>query len=138
MKYFILLLSSLMALSSCKSVRYTPKTYTKTQIVAGSSGGVTGMIREYSLLDNGQLFISKGFDGEWKEVKKIEKKKTQDIFNKATAIGLETIIFSHPGNMTYYLIMKSPSRKNEVRWGETGVAMPEKVKEFYDYLMTIF
>ena len=138
MKYFILLLSSLMALSSCKSVRYTPKTYTKTQIVAGSSGGVTGMIREYSLLDNGQLFISKGFDGEWKEVKKIEKKKTQDIFNKATAIGLETIIFSHPGNMTYDLIMKSPSRKNEVRWGETGVAMPEKVKEFYDYLMTIF
>jgi hypothetical protein len=123
---------------SCKSAQHTPKTYNDAQIRVGSSGGVSGMIREYCLLDNGQLFISKGVEGEWKEMKKLKKGLTREIFNKADKIEIQSVKFKHPGNMTYYIIFRYPPRTNEIKWGESGVTPPEGIKPFYDYLMTIF
>jgi hypothetical protein len=138
MKNYLLLLCLLPALFSCKSAQYTPKNYGKSQLIIGSSGGVSGMIREYSLLDNGQLFLSKGVKGEWKALKKIKKPETHEIFNKVDDLGLATLKFNHPGNMTYYILIKQPPRSNEIKWGESGVKTPEAIKEFYNYLMTIF
>jgi hypothetical protein len=128
----------LMILFSCRSTHYTPKNYKDVQLIAGNSGGVSGMIREYCLLENGQLFQTKGITGEWKELPRLKKSLTRDIFNKVTELGLETTKFSHPGNMTYYLTLKQPSRSNTIKWGESGSPPPEGIKAFYDYLMKIY
>ncbi|MDP1623946.1 MAG: hypothetical protein Q8M08_16600 [Bacteroidales bacterium] len=125
-------------LFSCKSTQYTPKNYKGSQIIAGSSGGVTGMMKEYILLDNGHLFLSKGLTGEWKEVRKLKKSKTREIFKKAEILGLSTVKFKHPGNMTYYLNLKQPPRSNEIKWGESGISPPEGISEFYNYLLSNF
>ncbi len=128
----------LMIVFSCKSTHYTPKNYTDIQLIAGTSGGVSGMIREYSLLDNGQLFQTKGITDEWKELPRLKKSLTRDIFTRATDLDLETIKFNHPGNMTYYLTLKRPSRSNTIKWGEPGAPTPEDIKAFYDFLMKIY
>jgi hypothetical protein len=106
MKLMMITLCLLPLLFACKSTHFTPKNYKGQQIVIGSSGGVTGMMKEYTLLDNSQLFLSKGIKGEWKELEKLKKPKTKSIFNKAAELGLGTMKFKHPGNMTYYLILK--------------------------------
>jgi hypothetical protein len=138
MKKLVAFISILLALLSCKSVHYTPKSYNESQIIAGSSGGVSGTIREYCLLDNGQLFMSKGVDSEWKAMRKLKKSTTRDIFKKAGDLGLERLNFKHPGNMTYYLVIKQPPRSNEIKWGESGISTPDSIKVFHHYLMTIF
>jgi hypothetical protein len=122
----------------CKATHYTPKTYRKTQIIAGSSGGVTGVMKEYVLLDNGQLFLGKGISGDWRELKKLKHSTTKDIFEKAESLGIRGMKYNHPGNMTYYLILKDPSRTYQVKWGETGVAPPDGIAEFYNYLLSVF
>ena len=96
------------------------------------------MLKEYVLLDNGQLFLSKGLNGEWKELAKLKKSKSKEIFNKADEVKIGTLKFNHPGNMSYYLILKEPPRSNEVKWGETGVTLPDGISAFYDYLLTVF
>ncbi len=125
-------------LHSCKSTHYTPKTFKGAQLVAGSSGGVTGMMKEYTLLANGQLFLSKGIAGEWREKKVLKKSTTRSIFKKAESLALGELRFKHPGNMTYYLIFKQPPRSNEIKWGEAGTTPPEGVSEFYDYLLSVY
>ena len=125
-------------LISCKSTHFTPKNYKERQLAVGSSGGVTGMLKEYVLLDNGQLFLSKGLNGEWKEMAELKKSKTKEIFTKAGELKIASLKFNHPGNMTYYLILKQPPRSNEVKWGETGVVPPDGISAFYDYLLSIF
>ena len=92
MKLILTVLFFLPLLFSCKQAQFTPKNYKGYQLVAGTSGGVTGMMKEYVLLGNGQLFLSKGLKGEWKEVRKLKKSKTKDIFNKAEELGLGTLI----------------------------------------------
>jgi hypothetical protein len=124
-------------LFSCKSTHYTPKTYKAAQLTIGSSGGVSGTIREYILLDNGQLFMSKGINGELKELRKIGKGETARIFKKADELGIGTLKFNHPGNMTYSLTLKKSSGTNAVSWGESGIPAPTGIKEFYDYLVSL-
>lgn len=138
MKKIIPFLCILPLLIACKSTHFTPKNYNGSQIVAGSSGGVTGMMKEYTLLDNGQLFLSSGISGEWKELRKLKKPAAKEIFKKATDLGLSDMRFRHPGNMTYYLILKQPPRSNEIKWGESGISPPEGVSNFYDYLLSQF
>ncbi len=125
-------------LFSCKSTHFSPKNFKGTQIVVGTSGGVTGMMKEYILFDNSQLFLSKGIKGEWRELTTLKKATTRQIFKKAADLGLSTLKFNHPGNMTYYLIMKQPPRSNEIRWGESGILPPDGVSAFYDYLTSLF
>ena len=129
----ILLLSA-----SCHSTHYTPKTYKSIQLTVGTSGGVTGTIKEYTLFDNGQFFTNQGITGEIKEHPKIDRGETHRIFKKAGELGIGTLKFSHPGNITYYMILKQPSRSNVIKWGEAGVAPPEGIKEFYGYLLSVF
>ncbi|MCX6306231.1 MAG: hypothetical protein NT040_14805 [Bacteroidetes bacterium] len=138
MKLTLAVLCLLPLFLACKSPHFTPKTYKKNQIIIGSSGGVTGMMKEYVLLDNGQLFLSKGLSGEWRELKSLKKSQTRAIFNKAEELDLGTLKFKHPGNLSYYLILKQPPRSNEVKWGETGVSPPEGITLFYEYLITLF
>jgi hypothetical protein len=138
MKLILTGLCILSLLSACKSTHFTPKTYKGNQIVAGSSGGVTGMMKEYILLDNNQLFLSNGIKGEYREMEPLKKSKTKEIFKRASSLGLGTMNFRHPGNMTYYLILKQPPRSNEVKWGESGISPPEEISKFYDYLLSYF
>ena len=138
MKLIFSILCLLPFLFSCKPTHLTPKNYKGTQIVIGSSGGVTGMMKEYILLDNGQLFLSKGLTCEWREVQHLKKSKTKEIFKKVAELGLGTLKFKHPGNLTRYLIVKQPPRFNEIKWGESGILPPQGIGEFYDYLMAFF
>ena len=138
MKLILSILCILPLFISCKSTHYTPKNFTGAQIVVGSSGGVTGMMKEYMLFDNGQLFLSKGLKGEWKELEKQKRSKTKEIFSRASELGLINVKFSHPGNMTYYIILKQPPRYNEIKWGETGVTPPENIVTFYTFLNASF
>jgi hypothetical protein len=138
MKLILSVLSLLPLLFACKSTHYTPKNYTENQIVVGTSGGVTGMMKEYVLLDNGHLFLSKGLTGEWKELRILKKSTTKEIFAKAGELNLSTLKFKHPGNITYYLILKQPPRSNEIKWGEAGIVPPDDIIAFYDYLISLF
>jgi hypothetical protein len=138
MKLILTTLCILPLFFACKSTHFTPKNYKGPQLVIGSSGGVTGMMKEYILLDNGQVFLSKGLSGEWKEIKKLKKSDTREIFDKASELGLGTVKFKHPGNLTYYFILKQPPRSNEIKWGESGISPPDGISTFYDYLTSLF
>ena len=137
-RFLVPILCLLPILFGCKHTRYTPKNHTGSQLVAGSSGGVTGMMKEFVLLDNGQLFLSNGLTGEWKEVRTLKRSAVRDLFRKAEALNLGSKRFNHPGNMTWYLALKDPSRTYEVRWGESGTTPPEGVESFYKELITAF
>ncbi|MEI7895847.1 MAG: hypothetical protein WCJ26_02330 [bacterium] len=138
MKQILALFCLLPLLLSCKPALVTPKNHKGSQIVVGSSGGVSGMLKEYVLLDNGSLFLSKGLKGEWKEIRNLKRSQSKEIFQKAAELGLDTIKFRHPGNMTYYLKFKQPHKSGEITWGESGVPPPQSINAFYQYLISIF
>lgn len=134
----LIFLPIMILLFSCKSTQYTPKNYRETQLIVGSSGGVSGMIREYCLLDNGQIFVSKGIAGDWKALKYVKSSKVRSFVSRAKDLGLDTLHFNHPGNMTYYFVYKSGKRTNEVKWGEADKPIPANIKVFYQEIIQAF
>ena len=128
----------LILLFSCKPAHYSPKSYKSSQLIIGSSGGVTGNIQEFTLLDNGHLFMSKGLSGEVKELPKVGRSTTRDFFKTAHSLGIGSLQFNHPGNITYYLILKTATSKNTVKWGESAILPPAGIKEFHDRLLSEF
>jgi len=138
MKHTILFFSLIPFLFACKSTHFTPKDYKGDQIIAGTSGGVTGMMKEYVILGNGQLYMSNGLKGEWKEHNRLKRSEVKKLFSRAAGLGLANMKFRHPGNMTYYLIVKQPPRSNEIKWGESGITPPDGITEFYNYLISLF
>ena len=138
MRYGVSLILLIIMFTGCKSTHYTPKNYKGDQLVVGTSGGVTGMMKEYVLLDNGKLFLSKGIDGDFREQMPMKRSQVREIFSRAEELNFPAHRFDHPGNLTYYLILKNPSRSYLVKWGESGVTPPEGFNEFYQYLMSHF
>ncbi|MEI6433618.1 MAG: hypothetical protein WCP32_02155 [Bacteroidota bacterium] len=134
----LIFLPIMILLFSCKSTQYTPKNYRETQLIVGSSGGVSGMIREYCLLDNGQIFVSKGIAGDWKALKYVKSSKVRSFVSRSKDLGLDTLHFNHPGNMTYYFVYKSGKRTNEVKWGEADKPIPANIKVFYQEIIQAF
>ena len=133
---FISALLLIFCLFSCKPAHFTPGNYKSAQLKFGSRGGVTGVFKEYTLLENGQLFLSRGVGKELKELSRRDKRKTRRIFRTAGELNLGTLKFSHPGNVTFYLVLKNPKKTNEISWGDPGFPPPPGIKEFYDYLLT--
>jgi hypothetical protein len=110
------------------------------QIAFGSGGGVTGFVKRYELSKSGKLTLSEGrilASKEGKLLKMLSKKEMREISKKLELLKPQEIKFNQPGNMSYFLeVVKSDNTKNEIMWGGSEQAVPAKVKEFYDFLMT--
>jgi len=89
MRYFNLLLMSLLGLFSCKSTSYTPMDYPEAMITFGSGGGFTGIKTEYTLLKNGQLFMKSSNDKEHTALKTVDKNKVIQIFENLKTLGIK-------------------------------------------------
>ncbi len=75
----------------------------------GNGGGFTGEVRSYTLTADGKLFEKE------KELKKIDKKKTLEIFNEAKE--LKNYDFNEPDNMYSFIEVKTKEKTNRIVWG---------------------
>lgn len=116
---------------SCQSQRFTPETFSGKQLSFGNGGGFSGQVKEYTLLENGQLFSANSLTNETKELKKIDKKQTKALFAKMEALHPASINFKHPGNRYYFLKLKEGKAVHEITWGSTNHPAPEGIQELY-------
>ena len=123
-------------LSACNSQNSLPSDNKKEQIIFGSGGGFTGKVMEYTLLKNGELFLNNTLKNENNKIKTLSKSETKEIFNKIKLLNIEKIQFKHPGNMYYFVKLKSKESINEVIWGDNKFSEPNEIKEFYKLLIS--
>ena len=128
---FLLILAS--TFSFCKVKKYTPVDYPKGQIIFGSGGGFAGTVTEYVLLENGQLFTKKSLEGEYQNVKKLERNVVKQMFNNISFLKIEEVELNEPGNMYYYLQIKNKNSDHRIVWGGSQPA-PKEIKNFYNTL----
>lgn len=114
-----------------------PDSYEKNQVIFGNGGGFTGKWTYYYLLENGELYKNNGFEKTYKQLKKIDRKKVKEIFNKITEIDFENIKFNHPSNMTYFIEFKNKDKAHRVSWGNVLNPPPIKIKELEQLLNSI-
>ena len=140
MKFIALRLLSMAAvlllLNSCHLQRYTPATFPGKQLTFGSGGGFTGQVTEYTLLENGQLFLNNTLTKEIKQVQRLGWKKRKWAFAEAEKLNLDQLSFNHPGNLYYFIQVKQGETSHRVTWGDPTAATPPQLEEFYRQLLS--
>lgn len=117
---------------SCKS--YKPENWPEKRLLFGSGGGFTGAVTEFVLLENGQLFTRVGVETPYKELKKIGRSTTKNLFSKASQLKELDAGVNQPGNIYYFISDFQPGKERRIAWGAPDAPVSETVKELYKEL----
>jgi hypothetical protein len=115
----------------CKTKHYTPYEFEGKQLIFGTGGGFTGQVKEYTLLENGQLFSGAHQEGFVKELPKVKKNKTKQIFENYHSLHFDKITIDKPGNMYHYLIVKEGEKEHKIQWGAYDANPPRELTVFF-------
>ena len=134
---FSLLVVLVLALS-CKTTKYTPADFPEDQITFGSGGGFSGIVTDYTLLDNGQMFQRSSTDNLFVELKSASKKATKQMFHNYKFLGIDTLTINAPGNFYYFIqYTGKDSKEDKLVWGADQTPTPENLKLYYSLLSSL-
>jgi hypothetical protein len=128
---------------SCKPVEPTTENTANTKRYAiGKGGGFTGAYTEYILEENGKVYK---YDFKYdREVftKNLGKADLIYFMEKINALGLEGIEINEPGNMSYYIDVRTGKNSiNKITWGANLYYAPQELvslhKELFNKLAEI-
>ena len=138
MKLFLPLYFSVFFLATrCKSVNYTPSDYEGQMITIGTGGGFTGLIKEYTILSNGQFFYGNGNGNYTMELDRFDKKHVKQLFKNYKLLGFDDINIDKPGNMYHYLLFKDKDNMHKIQWGAHDSNAPAELLIYFANLKNI-
>jgi len=124
--------------SSCKTTKYTPTDFPDAQITFGSGGGIAGLVTDYTLLENGQLFKRSSKDNVFVPLKGVKKDAVKQAFKNLTFLGLDKIDTNDPGNIYYFIEYKTEEGSSKkITWGNGNAEDEKTLKLFYDQLSSL-
>jgi len=126
-----LFLSIILFATQCKTVDYTPSNYEDDIIIVGSGGGFTGLVEEYTILSNGQLFYGSGNGNYTMELDRFDKKDIKQIFKNYSLLGFGDLNIDKPGNMYHYLVFKNMDRIHKIQWGAHDANTPGELLVYF-------
>jgi len=133
MKKVAMLIFSCWLFGSCTT--YKPDNLPSKQLRFGSGGGMTGAVKEYVLLENGQLFTRTTYGGDaLTELPKVKKGVAKGIFKTYEKEGLNDVEVDNPGNHYCYIDMQEDdTNHHKMTWGDDE-GTPAIAKSFYKQL----
>ena len=73
---------------SCSGPKYTQENWPDNRIVFGQGGGFAGSVKEYVLLENGQLFSRSGPETPYEEMTKAKRKSAKAAFELLNSFSI--------------------------------------------------
>lgn len=132
MRYiFTIVLLSLLVSCSTQQEIYVDNPHT---LRFGSAGGFTNQTTVFKLLSDGQLFKSDGKGQEAVFVKQLKKSQTKKIFKEVYQLGLDTLAYNHPGNMSEFIQLKTKTTDNKIVWPIDSKEVQTEIVAFYKTL----
>jgi hypothetical protein len=131
---FIVLAILLLGFQSCKTQKYTPLDYPKTQIRIGNGGGFSGATTQYAVLENGDIFMSEGISEEYIKIGVIDKESIGQHINNFNFLKLQDVVFDEPGNTFTFITYMSEGKTHKIQWGNRP-PLNKNVKTLYDNIL---
>lgn len=120
-------------ITGCKSTSEMVYKSSNFEIEFGNSGGFTNMPMDYYITNDGAIF--KKIDENFNYVKTISNKQLNDFKKLFKRKDFRKLSINEPGNMTYFLKVKSKKYENNIQWNEQSVA--DEANLIYNQLISI-
>ncbi len=141
-KGLLLAVITIMILSGCARQQRSggpasgsPVDYAGATLAVGKGGGFAGTVREYRLLDLGELFVKEANADTFQFVKKKNPRKAKRWFARLQTMDFAKMDYHKPGNVYQYISLKMDSTTHRVTWSGGDPDMPAGVADFYNDFM---
>lgn len=135
----LLLALSLMSLAilSCQTGSYQASALPPRQLCFGEGGGFTGAVKEYTLLENGQLFFREGVDSPLQELKPVRRSRARALFSELEEMNFSGITLDEPGNIYRFIEWREEGFRHRVSWGRSPELPAPSVQDYYRRLQAV-
>lgn len=134
-RYYSFLLVAAFLLSQCASTKYTsPDQFPDAKITFGNGGGYAGLVTEYTLLENGQLFKKSSMDTVFQQLPKVKTADVKQIFNNYDFLKLEDISMNEPGNLYQFIVYQTSGKEHRITWSSENKELESTIPIFYSNL----
>lgn len=120
----------IICLTSCSNLRMMPSDNDAFQIRFGRSGGFTNIPLEYLLDGTGDIFK---LQSDTLNAGSVSRRKIKKLKERLTELDFEHLDINDPGNMTYFISVKTDTYNNTVKWNDQTDNDP--LKELYKDLL---
>jgi len=128
---FILILS-LLLIPACNNSRVMANKRVKTEIHFGRTGGFTNIPVEYLINSKGEVLRLSA--GNPETVNLIPSKRLKSIIRELNRIDFQHIESDDPGNISYFIKVRTREYENSVRWND--LTPNDTLKNIYKELLT--
>lgn len=133
MKKLIFILCTISLVAACTSSKKLNSEPATFEVGFGNYGGFTGSSTVYLISGNGQVFIVENINRQPHQT--ISKKKIEKLKEHLNSIGFENLKVNEPGNLTYFIKVKTGNSENTVKWNDE--TKNTDLKETYKMLFEI-
>ncbi len=124
--YSLLVLFAGLSFASCFLKSYKPENMPLKRLEFGQGGGLTGAVKEYALLPNGQVFVKNTLDNYYLELKRVKPRVFKEAWHKLDSLRFLKYDFYHPGNVYAFLRLSDEEVEQEIVWDPYGYFQPEE------------
>ncbi len=137
--YQLLLLScfAISLFGSCKTVQISPEKYEKTKVYFGNGGGFTGELREFCLLENGDVFQINPSSREATLRNSKGKSMAKSIFKSMDEMDFKKYTYDKPGNLYYWMKYHTDTDSTYLIWGDSEMEVEAGVVHMYEQLVEL-
>jgi len=128
---FILILA-LLLIPACNNSRAMTNKRVKTEIHFGRTGGFTNIPVEYLINSKGEVL--RLLAGNPETVNLITSKRLKSIIRELNRIDFQHIESDDPGNISYFIKVRTREYENIVRWND--LTPNDTLKNIYKELLT--
>ena len=128
---FILILS-LLLIPACNNYRAMANKRVKTEIHFGRTGGFTNIPVEYLINSKGEVLRLSA--GNPETVNLITSKRLKSVIRELNRIDFQHIESDDPGNISYFIKVRTREYENSVRWND--LTPNDTLKNIYKELLT--
>ncbi len=97
----------------------------------GTSGGFTNQTVSFKLFSDGKLWKIRGLQKDSSLLKQLKNSQTKKLFKQAYSLGIDTLKYDEPGNMSKFINFKSNKFDNKIIWSGKN----ERLDSFYNSLL---
>ncbi len=108
--------------------------YTGKVITIGFGGGFTGGYKEYSILENGDMFKFNTLTKKRNYLGKVERNVAEQIFKNSELLNLPKRKVNLPGNSNRYIIYRINKTENKILWSDNN-KVDSDLNTFYQVLL---
>lgn len=120
---------------SCKTAQISPEQYTENKVYFGNGGGFTGELREFCLLENGDVFQINPSSRQATLRNSKGKSMAKSIFKNMDQMDLKKYTYDQPGNLYYWMKYHTASDSTYLIWGHSDMEVEEEVVHMYEQLV---